>query len=275
MTSINTTKPGRAGKTKSHTNFFETIKEARMRLNHTVVMYDGEPCFVLGISNHKADGIFRIYLDPLNVEGGPSYVKTPGIPFNWMDEGPGATIGDKMDAWLETETGKNSHVMRKMMNSPHFNRFRPFPLGNVNRDGDVIYMERTPVRNMQQGLESKMLMCAYPTDFSRSDNRLKGGRGIYNLYDPALVKMYLNEYPSFDKCITSLKDRNCLNLGAAFHRYFALVRGPLDTMFLAYKGDVVGVLPKRDKTLLEIDKKFAHTKEACEELKVFYETKVV
>jgi hypothetical protein len=52
----------------THPNTFETVKEAMMRLRRTVVVYDGQPFVVLCITNHKADGIFRIYLQATGLD---------------------------------------------------------------------------------------------------------------------------------------------------------------------------------------------------------------
>jgi len=41
----------------------------------------------------------------------------------------------------------------------------------------------------------------------------------------------------------------------------ALVRGPIGMLFLAYKGDVVGVFPQCDKTLLKLGNDFKYLTE--------------
>ena len=80
----------------NHKNFYETIKEARMRLAQTVVMYDGEPYYVLALDNHKSDGIFRVYLDKLGQKGGMAHRRL-NIPFEYYD---GETsVGAAMDKW--------------------------------------------------------------------------------------------------------------------------------------------------------------------------------
>jgi hypothetical protein len=48
---------------QEHVNFYENIKEARMRLKGTIVLYEGIPYRVLAIADHKGP-VFRIYLNP-------------------------------------------------------------------------------------------------------------------------------------------------------------------------------------------------------------------
>ena len=92
---------------KEHVNFYENLKEARRRIADTVVMYEGIPHYVLCISDHKSDGIFRAYLEPLATEG---FMEICGgdVPYHGVDE-PSYSIGDKMDEYLDTHrivTGK-------------------------------------------------------------------------------------------------------------------------------------------------------------------------
>src|SRR3546814_18111544 len=111
-----------------YTNFYETVKEADMRLRHTLVMYDGEPYYVLLISDHKKDGVFRIYMDKAGNEHGFAFQREQ-VPYEASSSwNVTATV---MDDWLEKNPDKG--VIRKMMNSPKFNQFKPFPLGMINK----------------------------------------------------------------------------------------------------------------------------------------------
>jgi hypothetical protein len=43
-------------------------------------------------------------------------------------------------------------ILRKQMNSPLFNKFRPYPLGMCNTKGQrAYYLERQPNRKTEQG----------------------------------------------------------------------------------------------------------------------------
>src|SRR3546814_1445089 len=56
----------------------------------------------------------------------------------------------------------------------------------------------------------------------------------------------MGNYPTAKECVHELTDPNCINTGAAFHREFAFIKGPVDTLFLAYKEDLIGVIPNGD-----------------------------
>ena len=119
-------------------NFYENQKEATMRLVSTIVCYDGIPCQVLAITAHKPDGIFRVYLDPIGQEhGGPARPDIDGVPRDHTG------LGAIMDNFMDKHPGHL--LMRKHMNSPAFNKYRPFPLGMLNVSGKTFYMERQPI----------------------------------------------------------------------------------------------------------------------------------
>lgn len=250
-----------------HTNFYETIQEANMRLRGTVVLYDGEPYYVLCVDNHKGDGIFRIYLDKVREDGRLAVTQVMGVPYEWCQESPdGPTVGNMMDEFLDKNP--DCGIIRKMMNSPKFNNFRPFPLGMVNVNGGVVYVERQPNRHTQQGLTRSMLSMTEITL-----NIKKGGRdrrSDIGIYSGPLYHTIMGNYPSVFDCVENLRDPAVTNDAAAFHREFALVRGPVGTLFLAYKSDVVGWLPNGDPSLLRLSKEFFHTKEAISDLGVFH-----
>ena len=216
-----------------YNNFFETKKEAEMRLHGTVVVYDGYPYYVLGIDDHKSDGIFRIYLDPLS-----SYNMTinnfPGIP-SYSMVSPGASLGDILDKFMEKNP--KAPLIRKMMNSPKFNKFRPFPLGMCNMDNTVYYIERQPTRKTEQGLTQQMLSIQ-PVHLST-----KGGKPIpgsyFNMHSDGFKACIMGDYPTAYACLAALKNPKINNDAAAFHREFAFVRGPLDTLYLDLRHIVV------------------------------------
>ena len=247
-----------------YNNFFETKKEAEMRLRGTVVLYDGLPYYVVGIGDHKPDGIFRIYLDPLsnkemtinNYTGLPSYDMVP----------PGHTLGGLYDSFMEKNP--KAPLIRKMMNSPKFNKFRPFPLGMCNMDNTVYYIERQPTRRTEQGLTQNMLNI---TDVTLSQG--KGGRGVpssyFNMHGDDFKACILGDYPTANSCLAAMKNPKVKNNAAAFHREFAFVRGPLDTLYLGYKDNVIGVLPNSDLSSLTIGREFAYTREVVESLGLF------
>jgi len=243
---------------KKHVNYYETLAEAVMRLDKTVVLYDGEPYFVLCITDHKGDGIFRMYLDPLNV----MYSQQEAVPYEWHDE-PGSLRGDKMDKFLEKFP--DCGIIRKMMNSPLFNRFQPFPLGMFNTPHGVHYLERTPARSTYQGLKERMVAS---TEL-RLDKVKEAGMGRVSLVSPEFRSTILGLYPSFDECLTNLNDPDVTNTAVAFDREFVLHRGPMGIMFIGYKRDVVGFLPNSDRSLVTLGREFGHLREVVLALNIF------
>lgn len=240
--------------TKEYPNFYENIKEATMRLQHTVVMYDGKPYYVLCITDDRPDGIFRVYMEPIGNPGGNVLNRVGGVPYDY----PSPEKGKLMDEWMKKNPKEG--VIRKMMNSPLFNKFRPFPLGMANVDGKCFYLERQPQRHTQQGLTQNMLY--------QSPVCLEPQKSRYNNLDitgPYFRDVVLGIYPSIEDCLKHLTDPEVLNDAVGFHRHFALVRGPIDTLFLAYKSDIVGYLPHGDTTSVRLSKKFVHTREAVAE----------
>ena len=252
----------------AHPNFYETIHETHMRLRGTIVLYAGEPYVVLCITNHRDDGIFRIYLEPIgNGEEMLSYHRKNPPPINHFSSDDPA-LGVAMDEWMKTYP--DTKIIRKMMNSPAFNKFRPYPLGMCNYDGRVLYLERQPQRKTEQGLTPSMV-AFQRINLSIADNGKAQSRSgcMVDLYSASFRDCIMGVHPSAQECLDNLKNPEILNEAAAFHRQFALVRGPLGMIFLAYKTDIVGVLPNRDLTVLRLGREFGHTREVIELLHIF------
>lgn len=256
---------------KKYTNFYENLKEARMRINNTVVMYDGHPHLVLAVSDHKQDGIFRVYLDPFRTDNEAMAIHKYHMPHTWHDE-PECTVGHKMDIFLETADGKNSGVIRKMMNSPLFNNFRPFPLGMCNTKGRALYVERKPVRHTHQGLTEEMLDVS-ALSLSLGDNSKKslsfGGRQSVPFLNTDFCNTILGVYPSLEECVDKFRTDSVANDSVAFDRNFALVKGPLGVVYLAYKNELVGFLPTLDSREVRLGRN-THLRELVEALNYFH-----
>lgn len=248
--------------TKEYPNFYENIKEATIRLQYTVVTYDDEPYYILAICDHKDDGIFRVYMEPIGHPEGNALVRLGGIPCDHPDS---KARGQLMDSWLESPQGKASGVIRKMLNSPAFNRFKPFPLGMANSGSKTYYIERQPVRHTQQGLTANML---YSNEISLNPPGAMR-MSVFGVDSPPIRDTILGKYPSVSDCLKNLSDPEILNDAVGFHRNFAFVRGPISTMFLAYKSDIVGLLVNGDLSKLKLPNQYRHTKEIIESLNLF------
>lgn len=244
-----------------HINFYENLKEALARLRGTIVVYDGVPYYVSTITNHKPDTIFRVYLSPLGMREEPgSHVPHPELD-QYPPEHP--AIGPYMDKFIIDFP--KAGILRKRMNSPLFNRFRPYPLGMCNIGKRTCYIERQPNRKMEQGLIRSMLN---ETMISTSPEQ-QGAMKSIDIMSKAFKTCVVGDHPSAHTVLAALKDPSIENESVAFHRDFALVRGPISMLFLAYKSDVVGVLPNDDFSLVRLGADFRHVKEAVASLNLF------
>lgn len=257
--------------TVAHVNFYENIKEALMRLKGTVVLYDGQPHYIGAICNHKTDGIFRVYMTPT---GWDKYDhRFDEYPSEHPSQGP------YLDAIVDHEDPRsNKGMIRKMMNSPLFNKFRPFPLGMVNVGSKTYYTERQPQRRTEQGLTRTMLDVT-PVTLGASATYLPGSLGSgrkteLDVHSPAYKACILGDHPSADTCLNELLSGEVENEAVAFHRQFAFVKGPIGMLFLAYKTDIIGILPKNDFSVIRVGGQFAHTIEAVRDLRLFSEVAI-
>lgn len=254
-------------------NFYETVKEAEMRLLNTVVCYEGEPYYVIAITNHKGDGKYRIYLDKLGFNPkGLAIQRIPGIPYEYYDgTNENVSRGNKMDAWLENNP--NSGIIRKFMSSRGFDNYRPFPLGMCNLQGKTYFLERQPQRITQQGLVNQMVKSTCVDLASQSTGR-GSQRGVPNLMGMEMYMTITGQYPDPEECIKNLRDPKIANTSVGFHRNFAVVRGPINTLFLAYKDEIIGFLPNLDFSVVCLGLDFKHTREVVDALKLFKDIRV-
>jgi hypothetical protein len=174
-------------------------------------------------------------------------------------------FGKKLDEWLTLHP--STKIIRKRMDSKHFNSFRPFPLGMCNYGEKAYYVERQPQRKSEQGLTPASTVEHLVTAALRQD--APRSMGAISIWNNQFADCILGKYPSAQDCLTNLIDPGIANEAVAFGREFALCRGPIDMLFLAYKTDIIGVLPNRDFSQVRIGKKFSHTREVVSELNLF------
>lgn len=237
-------------------NFYENINEALSRLRQTVILYDGHPYYIHTITDHKNDGKFRVYMSSVEVVGSLQI-----SIFNQLPHGH-SLMGPKLDAYMAEHP--DLPLLRKQMDSPLFNRFRPFPLGMCNSGANAFYLERYPARpHMTQGLQQNMVSSTKIACVTY------GVGGSVNLFTESFRDCVLGHYPSPKEVLEKLRSDRYLNESVAFHREFALVKGPIGTLFLAYKEGVVGDLPELDFSRLRLDKSKWYLKEAIEDLNLF------
>lgn len=246
-----------------YTNFYETVREANMRLRGTVILYDKEPYIVLVVTDHKKDGIFRIYLEPTGA-GNAAYSgnlrsdQQCPIHTHPVEEND---FGSRMDSWMEDN--KSLGVLRKQMNSPLFDLFRPFPLGLINLDSEAMYVERTPARRTEQGLTSKMLEVS-----SLKGNSRRNG---FNVYSSEFKKCIKGDFPSMRESFDRIREKGGVLESVGFSRLFGLAKGPVRLPCLFYKDTMIGYLPSADPGSLILDDQFRHLRESIDEMSCFNE----
>jgi hypothetical protein len=242
-------------------SFYENLQEANRRLTNTVVTYDGRPYTVLAITDHKPDRIFRVYGWDLKAK-----VSLPDALYDYpQGSNEWAAVVDKY-----LDQNPSFPLIRKHINAPAFNRFRPFPLGMMNAGkGRVKYWERTPLRHSEQGLTRNAIIEHYltlsPGPYGENGGRAYGGP----LSGAEVADCITASHPSFEEVIKNLRDPEDNSEGAAFHRHFAVMKGPLEVLYLAYKTQVIGLIGEGEKPGVLIGRDFRHYKEVVEETKTF------
>lgn len=191
---------------------YETLEEAEMRLNGTVVLYDGEPVYVNRIAtaapgDPKQD-IFRVYARPL--------------PLDKKEEGKGEEF-------------------RKFISSKKFD-LSTFKMGFMNRNGKIYYCSRAPKRQYKQGISTNTLVCD-PVDKNDFEYHQKGSPRLTHLiYEQCFADMVRGIYPSFEEAMKLLLEEE--TNAVAFCREYALSKDKdLDGLiYLYHKTNKVGFI---------------------------------
>jgi hypothetical protein len=261
-----------------YTNFYETIPESNIRLRGTVILYDGAPYTVLAISDHRKDGVFRIYMEPF---GDPNMVSILSREM-MKDDNPFFEMGTdhpEFGVWLDRymdnieanpDQFSRIKIVRKMMNSPLFNKFRPYPLGLVQTSWNkLVYVERSPTRRTEQGLVDRMLMCFQVNIQNSGDTSSLSNVWATESFRNSIMGIYPTKELAFNIVANGEQHTAC-----AFSRDFAFIAGPAGAVFLVYKKDVVGLLLDDVFNTLRLDKQFAYLRELIEESKLFASARV-
>lgn len=208
---------------------YESLQEAEMRLQGTVVLYDEQPVYITRVTgaapgDPKPD-IFRVYAVPLPSRAGVGRVE---------DE-----------------------EFRRFISSRRFD-FRTIPLGFMNLAGGIYYCTRLPQRQQKQGLANATFGCT-----EIAGPRGEGFRLNSVIQNKEFVSMVRGEYPTFEQAMAAVSKNGVF--GMAFSRHYALVSDDdLDGLvYLYYKNEKVGFLMDSKVTL---SSKMTCLKEALTEL---------
>ena len=246
-------------------NFFESQKEASIRLNNTVVLYDGNtPVEILAVTDHVGDGVIRAYVREIGLDMKERLAIPDPTGIHTIHHTNQNQLGLYLDNFIKDNP--SSRILRKRLDSPKFNKFRPFELGMYWNPPHVYYLQRQPNRLTQQGLINSMILVKELT--------LQDKAGVVNnnnvdLHGPEMKRCILGDHPDPYRCLSGLTNNKYVNEAAAFHRHFAFLKGPVDTIFLVYKSDVIGALPNGNFSQIRISRDFSYTREAVDELSLF------
>jgi hypothetical protein len=252
----------------TYLNFYETIAEATMRLKNTVVLYDGEPYMILHIGNHFTDGIFRVYMEPF---GHPSYLSFHSAgaanehnPF-YAVAASASHFVHSLDNLIEKQKEDSpTRLIRKMMNSPLFGKFRPFPLGMVKLSPDkMVYTERSPTRRVEQGLVQRMVRA---TIFNVAC--LDGARGSsFGWQTPCFRDTIMGVYPTPQEALKFLSFDE--NYAAPYSRFDGFVKSIAEEIFVVHKNNRVGSLPSGDLSVLRLNREYRYLIEYYQESGIY------
>ena len=196
--------------------FWTDTNQARERLSNTVVMYDGEPVYILDIysGDDFDDRVPRAYL---------TYCSAPNDP-----------------------------PKRKRLDSPKFNKFRDLPsLGYLNCPKyGAVFLERRAARSRLHGLCDTNVSVQY---FGRDGNtydlrRMDGGWKLYYT-TTGFLESCKDAFPTLEEVLLNIKE----NTSIAFSRKFAVYRDELGLRWLYRNEQRIGLFPNA-KSLCLISK---------------------
>lgn len=252
-------------------NFYENADEVNRRLRGTVVLYDGKPYYVMTLAMASVDSIVRLYLEPLSSEHRPLLLDNykmkaltdKGISFPWQQYPHGSS---SMISAMETFTKQVPElgILRKKINSPSFNKFRPFPLGYSLQDGGYpVYVMRKPVRKGYQGFSSAR---AAVINLDAVDGYFNSGN--FDINSPALYNAIVADWPTYHAAVGKML-QNPSQLGQPFHRDLAIIRGPCDSFFLGHRYQIVGQITDLPTGSIRLAKSCQHLFETLSEMNIF------
>lgn len=203
---------------------YENADEIRMRLEGSIVLYDGDPVLIAQVSVPEledADEKARVHFY--------------NLPIN---------------------PNKKLATTRKYLSSRKFD-LTPFKMGFANIGEKAYFISRAPVRQNKQGLAAGT--CIINTIFGKPSNEV-----VWNtlIRSEGFGKMVKGEYPSFEEASDTLKED--LVTSVAVSRSFALFKDDeLDVSVLSHKGSKCGIILEGD-TGVRVSTRFKFLKESLE-----------
>jgi hypothetical protein len=195
----------------NHPNHYENYEEAKLRLEGCVVTYDKTPCYIRRVEDHD-DGIVRLKIVMLP--------NTLNVDRFEPDEDDQLAVGG----------------IRKKINSPKFNRFRPFEMGYCNNftdTGHVKFLSRIPVRRSKQGLSQESLSIKSNRTGHRPDVNYRMIVECSSFRD-----CVAGDYPDFEEVMDTLVADSSIGVD----RSFSVERDNLGLNFLYHNCEKVGLV---------------------------------
>jgi hypothetical protein len=227
---------------------YENLNDAQMRLQNTVVLYDGEPVYIqeigqVGPGDPKED-IFRVYAYPLPYKPAGVLPKAFKIRHAGMEqwhiaidnEGNPVRVKPPRPPAPEPKPEDDGQAgFRKFISSKKFD-LAPFPMGFLNDEGKVFYCHRRPRRQQRQGLSGETFI---GEAVDSGEPPLQFGEVVGSSEFLDCIK---GNYPRYDLAYQMVKGDG-LN-AVAFARNFALIRDKdmEELIYLYHKKEKVGFI---------------------------------
>lgn len=248
---------------------FDNLADAQQKLQQSIVLYQGIPVFVHAVLNSRPDGIFRVYFKPIPLTLPVDFNNDPDEDEAGVQEIVNPFRPMRGDDMRELDRRYRADgCIRKKINSPHFNGFRPITLGYMNHFEGTntlpIFVVRSTARQYSQGVKLRTLTFERPALFNEPVDRM----GEANLARSIGFKeMVANEYPSIKDAIDVIKDDSKAPKGVAVSRDVAIMYQSDLAMYLVFvRNQLVGYLDdsQGDRFVVSVSKEKRHLKEILE-----------
>ena len=185
--------------------FWTDLDQAQQRLQHSIVLYDGQPVYIDRVEAHE-DGVPR---------------------------------------GLIREIGDDGATSRKKLNSPKFNRFRSMPnLGWVNPAAGVsrygaLYLTRRAVTTRTHGLSVNNVLVENPRFDETGYVGMQGGNYSFAnlMFNKGFLDSHNNSFPSLESILQQIQNKSAI----AFSRKLCVIRDGDGLRWLFHNKTRIGV----------------------------------
>lgn len=182
---------------------YEDLPDAQMRLQNSVVLYDGEPVYITDISQggegDPKEDVFRVYACPLPYDGAQK-------------------------------------PLRKFISSRKFD-LAPFPMGFMNYRGRAYYCSRLPRRQQRQGLSTATFQAFDILTQDPSDVRLER-----LLPEKEFFNCIKGTFPSFPEALRLIEKADVMSVAFSRSFAVAKDDDMEELVFLYHKKEKVGFI---------------------------------